>query len=246
MHPAPTPALPVTTLTIITLLPAHRRWGLAQMGVLPRSFGQVPGLRFGKLLGSGFDFGLRPNLRRYGLLAVWDSEAAAAAFFDHSPLWQSYRQRTSELWTAYLQPLHSHGLWDGTEPFGPAVAAEAPGADEPVAVLTRASIRLRRSWEFWRAVPPVSRAVRTAPGYLGGIGLGELPLIRQATFSLWESAGLMRQYAYGRQAAGRHQDVIRRTRQEQWYSEELFARFRVLRAEGSWDGQNPLSRPERA
>ncbi|KAA9325941.1 spheroidene monooxygenase [Hymenobacter busanensis] len=216
------------------------------MGVLPRQFGQVPGLRFAKLLGSGFDFGLRPNLCRYGLMAVWDSEAAAQAFFSGHTGWQQFRQRSTELWTAYLQPLQAHGAWDGQNPFAYEVTEVAEAADGPVAVLTRASIRPLRAWSFWRAVPPVSRAVTSAAGYVGGIGLGELPFIRQATFSVWESAALMRQYAYGAGHDGRHKDVVRRTRQEKWYSEELFARFRVLRTDGTWDGYNPLLRPERA
>ncbi|GAA4385925.1 spheroidene monooxygenase [Hymenobacter koreensis] len=239
-------ASPLTTLTVITLRPDRRRWGLAQMGLLPRQFAQVPGLRFAKLLGSGFDFGLRPNLRRYGLMAVWDNEAAADMFFAGNASWQQFRQHSTELWTARLQPLQAHGLWDGSNPFDYAVPEAPTQPDGPVAVLTRASIRPLRSWSFWKAVPPVSRAVVQAPGYVAGIGLGELPFIRQATFSVWESAAQMRQYAYGHQHDGRHKDVVKRTRQEKWYSEELFARFRVLRAEGSWDGQNPLNRPERA
>ncbi|OON69442.1 spheroidene monooxygenase [Hymenobacter sp. CRA2] len=229
----------LTTLTIITVRPAHRRWALARMGTVPPQLKRVTGLRFHKLLGSGFDFGLRPNLQRYGLLAVWDDAATAEQFFATHPAWQDYQQRAEETWTAYLEPLQAHGAWDAQAPFTGEAAPKT--ADGPVAVLTRASIRLLRAWSFWQAVPPVSRAVAQAPGLLAAIGLGELPVIRQATFSVWESAALMRQYAYGAQHDGRHQDVVRRTRQERWYSEELFARFRVLRTTGTWDGHDPLA-----
>ncbi|AYA38779.1 spheroidene monooxygenase [Hymenobacter oligotrophus] len=212
------------------------------MGTLPRQLAAVPGLRFAKLLGSGYDFGLKPNFARYGLMAVWDDDATARRFFERNPHWQAYQERSHELWTADLLPLQGHGLWDGSNPFDYAPRADAP-AEAPVAVLTRASIRLLRSWKFWQAVPPVSRAVQQAPGLLAAIGLGELPIVRQATFSLWRSAAEMRQYAYGQQHEGRHKEIIKRTRQEGWYSEEMFARFRVLSTRGTWDGQNPLPLP---
>jgi hypothetical protein len=44
-------------------------------------------------------------------------------------------------------------------------------------------------------------------------------------------------FAYGSAA---HIEAIRRTRQEQWYSEELFARLRPVASVGTWDGVNPL------
>ncbi|RPD45963.1 spheroidene monooxygenase [Hymenobacter sediminis] len=203
------------------------------MGTAQRPLQQVAGLQFQKLLGSGAGgFGALPNLRRYGFMAVWESEAAAARFFTEHPLWQQYQQRTSEIWTAELAPLKSHGLWDGVNPFAyPTEAVEAAG---PVAVLTRASIRWQKTPRFWRYVAPTSATVAHAPGVQAAIGLGELPVVRQATFSLWESQQAMQDYAY---RSEKHKQVIKLTRQENWYGEELFARFRVVRTEGTWDGR---------
>ncbi|UOQ71080.1 spheroidene monooxygenase [Hymenobacter cellulosilyticus] len=225
----------LTTLTIFTLQPGTTRWGLAQMGTAPRQLQRVAGLRFFKMLGSGYDFGLKPNFQRYALMAVWETMAAAETFFATHPLWLSYQQHSTETWTVQLAPLKAHGLWDGQNPFD-YHTTPAP-ADGPVAVLTRASIKLWKAPQFWRAVPATSAAFAQAQGVRAAIGLGEIPIVRQATFSVWESAVSMQQYAY-RGAA--HKGVIQRTRQEKWYGEELFARFQVLGGQGTLDGKNPL------
>ena len=85
---------------------------------------------------------------------------------------------------------------------------------------------------------PTSAALAGAAGVRAAIGLGELPVVRQATFSVWESAQAMQQYAY---RDARHREVIILTKREQWYSEELFARFRVLSSIGTLDGREPLA-----
>ena len=54
------------------------------------------------------------------------------------------------------------------------------------------------------------------------MGIGEWPVARQATFSLWRDTGAVRDFAYTR---GPHAAVITRTRQEGWFGEECFARF---------------------
>ena len=221
-----------TTLTIFTLTPGHTRWGLAQMGLGPRALRSVPGLRFFQLLGSGADgFGLWPNLRRYALLAVWESAEAAGHFRATHPLWAAYQARAAETWSAVLAPFKAQGRWDGVNPFDYAIAPPPP--NPRVAVLTRASINVLKSASFWRFVRPTSAALAAAEGVRLAVGLGELPLVRQATFSVWESAEAMQRYAYH---SPEHREAMLRTRRENWYSEELFARFYVLSSEGSVDG----------
>ncbi|WP_310392975.1 spheroidene monooxygenase [Hymenobacter sp.] len=231
--------MPHTTLTVFTLGPGNRRWGLAQMGTSPGPLKKVAGLRFFKLLGSGANngFGLWPNLDRYGFMAVWEDEAAAHAFFTHHKLWANYQTRSVELWTLQLAPLKAHGLWDGHTPFDYAPATPVP-VNAPVAVLTRASINWRKTRRFWQFVEPTSAALAQAVGVRAAIGLGELPVVRQATFSVWESAQAMQEYAY---RDARHREVILLTRRENWYAEEMFARFAVLGSAGTLGGVAPLA-----
>ncbi|WP_018477854.1 DUF3291 domain-containing protein [Pontibacter roseus] len=228
----------LTTLTLFGFRKGHIRWGLAQMGTSAAHLNQVPGLLFYKLLGSGLGrgFSIKPNFRRYGLLCTWESEEAADEFLERSELMLEYRVHSYEIWTVKLLPLQAHGLWDGKQPFTPQLGQEK--ANGPVAVLTRASINWRALPQFWRFTPQTSKALDNAEGLVCSIGLGELPLIRQATFSVWESVEAMKQYAYKDPL---HQEVIRRTRSEKWYKEELFARFIPVESMGTWNGINPLA-----
>jgi len=228
----------LTTLTIFSIRSGHIRWGLAQMGTSVPHLQKIAGLLFFKLLGSGHGkgFGIKPNFRRYGLICTWTSEEAADAFLNSSALMQTYRNHTDEIWTVKLLPYQAHGQWDRQEPFAPALAEKYSSG--PIAVLTRASINWTALPSFWRFVPRASKALDTASGLICSIGLGELPLVRQATFSVWESEEMMKQYAYRNTL---HQEVMRRTRSESWYSEELFARFKPISSTGTWAGSDPLA-----
>jgi heme-degrading monooxygenase HmoA len=201
----------LTTLTLFGVREGHLRWGLAQMATSVPYLQKTPGLVFFKLLGSGHGkgFSLKPNLRRYGLLCTWESESDADEFLNSSQLLEEYKEHCEETWTVKLHAYQSHGQWNKQEPFYPLLSEQYTSG--PIAVLTRASIN-------WLALP-------------------DLPLIRQATFSIWESEQSMKAYAYRHKA---HQDVIKRTRAKNWYSEELFVRFKPVSSAGCWNGINPL------
>lgn len=224
----------ITTLTLFRFSGAARQfWALSQMGLAPRRLSGIPGLRFHKLLGSGHlnGFSIWPNWAVYGLLGVWENEDVARAFLAEHSVMRDYRQRSEAQQTVFMKACMFHGQWDGGCPFEKGTEFD-PAA--PVAVLTRATIRWRRLVQFWSQVPPVSRDVESRPGLLFAVGVGERPLVQQATFSLWQSGKHMQEYAYRRP---QHAAVIQKTRALGWYKEELFARFVPYRAEGAgfWD-----------
>ena len=75
-----------------------------------------------------------------------------------------------------------------------------------------------------------------SPGMRLAVGIGEAPVGLQGTFSLWESASALTDFAHRGPA---HREAIRRTAEIGWYAEELFARFAVVSIEGTYDGRTP-------
>jgi spheroidene monooxygenase len=65
------------------------------------------------------------------------------------------------------------------------------------------------------------------------VGLGEAPLLRQATFSLWRDEHAMNAYA----RTGAHQEAIRAAWQHQFFSESMFVRFAPGSMQGMWKGR---------
>ena len=213
---------------------------LAHLGLDRRPLLRTPGLRFWRLLGvgKGMVFDPHADLQRSALFTVWDSYAALQQFELASPIIQRVRQCADEAWTVHMRPVSWHGLWGGRDPFAGMKPVEAPDPG-PWVVLTRAAIRPTRIRAFLKAVPAVAEYLLQQPELIRSVGMGEAPLFRQATLSVWRSLPALKHFAYA--AAGAHSPVIRRTRRERWYSEELFARFRPIASWGIWDGVDPLT-----
>ncbi|MDZ7676886.1 MAG: hypothetical protein U5K30_17700 [Acidimicrobiales bacterium] len=192
------------------------------------------GARFVKLLGTGRGQQLArsADLRRWAVFATWPDRVGLESFLASSLTepWDEAEER----YDVVLDPIGAHGSWDGVDPI--AGTTGEPGSG-PIAVLTRAMVRWRRVPTFLRAVPAVDDATASAGGLLAAAGIGELPVGRQATFSLWRDEAAVRDFAY---REPRHAEVIERARDEGWYGEEWFARFRPVESSGTWDGIDPL------
>ena len=230
----------VTTLTLFRFPGLFKKmWAFGQMQFAHSSIRKTSGLSFYKLMGSVRDLGFNPfpDWGVYGLLCVWENEKAADDFFSHSKIFKRYEAKSIEQWTVFMKPLHAKGLWSGVNPFASSTDLDA---DNPlIAVVTRATIRLSKLAKFWKYVPISQRPIQKGcPGLIYTKGIGEAPLVQMATFSVWENVEALKNFAYN---SPEHQEAIKKTRQIDWYKEEMFARFQPYRSLGKWGGEDLLA-----
>ena len=182
-------------------------------------------IKFWKLMGSGKNgtFDIKPDLNRWALLFTMNE----ASTYIPSFIKNYFNFFKCDVKQIIMQPIEGHGLWDGRKAFGE--LSKQNNYDGTIAVLTRATIRINRLKNFWENVNAVADKMQTAPGFIFSYGIGELPWIKQATFSVWQNKESMKAFAYSMQ---QHIDVIKKTRAEKWYKEEMFVRFRIIAAKG--------------
>jgi spheroidene monooxygenase len=218
--------------------PLARLWALGMMGAARFALPKVDGIGFWKLCGSGTGEGFTPvpNTAVYAILSTWRDEATARRQVAHSRIWTRYRSRASEDWTVFLTPTSARGHWAGEAPFEVSQGAE-PG---PLAALTRATVKPAVAAKFWKQVPDISSVIGADANVIFKIGIGEVPLLHQVTFSIWPDADAMAHFA--RAPGGPHQRAIAAVREGGWFREELYARFAVTGDMGSWGGVSPLAK----
>lgn len=210
---------------------------LARLGIDRPRLDRVDGLAFWRLLGTGRgnDTGPGADLTRSAVFAVWDDESDLDRFLGSHSIARRW-DRAAESWHVRLRSLGGHGRWRGVDPLDGMVKGDRGG---PVAIITRADVRRSAGRAFGEAAREVDTELHTADGLIDVVGVGEAPVGRLATFSLWESMEAVKAFAY---SMPRHQEVIEQTRVGDWYSEEMFARFEPYGSTGEWDGRDPLAR----
>lgn len=196
---------------------------------------RVPDLGFWKLCGSGTGEGFTPvpNTAVYAILCTWPDETTARWRLENTRIFQRYRVRASEHWTVFLAPTSARGAWSGVTPFLP---ISEPNSG-PLAALTRATIKPRILTKFWGRVPDISAMIGSDPNVVFKIGIGEVPMLHQVTFSIWPGAQEMANFA---RTNGPHAQAIKAVRDGAWFREELYARFAILGDNGTWGGTSPL------
>ncbi|MCL4104910.1 UNVERIFIED_CONTAM: hypothetical protein GTU68_018617 [Idotea baltica] len=206
------------------------------MGAARLAMPHVPGIGFWKLCGSGTGEGFTPlpNTAVYAILATWPDAKTARESIENSSIFRRYRKRASENWTVFLTPTSAKGAWSGQTPFDPAEDL----TEGPLAALTRATIKPSIAVKFWKRVPNISAVIGADPNVAFKIGIGEVPLMHQITFSIWPDAESMANFA---RRDGPHAQAIQAVRRDAWFREELYARFRILGDSGSWGGKSPLA-----
>ena len=224
-------------LLLTRFRPGGSLWGLAQLMRGPFQRVSAPGLVFQKILGSGQNggFGLRPGLNYQGVFSVFDTHDHARAYLRDSPQVQAYADHAEELFAAHLEPVSCRGSWSGFAFEGPlggsgAVQQSDFNPSGLMASLTRASIRPHKARAFWAQSPDAETDLAKAQGCQLAVGLGEAPILRQATFSLWSAQAAMDAYA----RSGGHQRAIQAAYGHDFFSESMFVRFQPIALWGRW------------
>jgi spheroidene monooxygenase len=231
----------IVTLSLFRFAgPLAKAWAFVMMGGARWHLSRTPDIGFWKLCGTGTGEGFTPvpNTAVYAILATWPDIATAQARMQ-AGLFARYRARATEDWTVFLQTRTARGQWSGQQPF---VAVDTTGDSGPLAALTRATLSPRNLTRFWNRVPDISAMIGQDSNVMFKIGIGEVPMLQQVTFSIWPSERAMASFA----RTGPHADAIRAVRDEGWFKEELYARFAVHSDSGTWNGTSPLARKQAA
>jgi hypothetical protein len=196
-----------------------------------RRLPSTSGLVFAKamaFIGSGASAGFGggvPGLGRQVLLTAWRQETDFERFLEQ-PVAQRLAAEARYSWWSLFDVVSTRGSHYGSAP----LSSRDTVADGPFAALTLGRVRLRSLPRFLREGARLGSFTRRAPGLVSAVSAG-WPPTGNCTLSIWETEQHMLRFAYG-DVEG-HGDTVRRD--PPILAEQLNARMRVRRLDGSWD-----------
>ncbi len=199
------------------------KWdAFTRMGFPPLMFSKVKGLQFWRAMGVGGanGFSMMPDFSMYALVTIFENEQDSLNFHDGS-IMKKYTRSSVENRSYFMHCIHTHGNWGGANPL---LVCNDPDLTKKIAIITRATIKPLHAVKFWKFVPGVSNTLKQYIGLSYSKGFGEWPIMMQATFSVWDSLQHMKAYAYENPS---HAAMVKKTRELNWYKEEMFSRFIV-------------------
>jgi spheroidene monooxygenase len=214
---------------------SSKTWGSYQM-ILARMFSiNFPGLQFIKPLGIGSGHGYRawPEWDASGFFMVFENVESALAF-RKSTVMAEFLKKSTENYAVFMSPISSRGSWSGFDQWEIMDSVDMEG---PVCSLTRATLKPQFLYKFWKMVSPISLEQKDYPGLIFSQGIGEVPLVEQATFTIWENKKSLEDFARNTF----HGDAVREVYRLGGFKEQMFTRFKPFHSEGKWDGKDALA-----
>ena len=181
------------------------------------------GLKFIKLFGTGSreGFSLIPDFSSYVIISSWENDHFRKKFIAKNSIINEIINRSSSRVEIKIDPYSFKGSWNGINPF----KNSSLYSGGKIIVITRARVRFNKLINFLINTSLAAKSIKSHNGAEFYKGIGELPIIEQATISIWKSEQEMKDYAYSDK---NHLKIINKARKDKWYSEELFVRSNIL------------------
>ena len=181
------------------------------------------GLKFIKLFGTGSreGFSFIPDFSSYVIITSWKNDHFRKKFIAKNSIINEIINRSSSRVEIKIDPYSFKGSWNGINPF----KNSSLYSGGKIIVITRARVRFNKLINFLINTSLAAKSIKSHNGAEFYKGIGELPIIEQATISIWKSEQEMKDYAYSDK---NHLKIINKARKDKWYSEELFVRSNIL------------------
>ncbi|GMQ31406.1 spheroidene monooxygenase [Algoriphagus confluentis] len=212
-----------------------KTWGAYRMFHSRLFTPYFPGLQFIKPLGIGSGHGYRawPKWEASGFFMVFENAKAAMDFRSREEFGE-FLEKSEENYCIFMTPTSSRGSWSSFDSWQ---ISEEKGTSGLICSLTRASLKPEFLYRFWKMVSPISLEQKDYKGLVFSQGIGELPLVEQATFTVWESVEEME--AFARKSF--HGEAVREVYRLNGFKEQMFTRFFPWHSEGTWGGKDALA-----